>query len=197
MSTYSKRPHRLQATAPQPQQVRTHCSHRARSHWPHAALPSTARTHDEQATGATLDGSAGRGGPRSLRCWGRGVPTSLSPPHLSLDPLKPPPPHCALCHQRSPSTGVAVAGCPGAPSSPRHGWAVLNTHPAAFCLLLHLTVPPASHLSISQPLRQPSSARWTPGPGTPSVAPRKGGRCWDMSQAGSDCSTCPTLHKQH
>ena len=55
--THSTRAHRAQATAPQLQQVRTQRAHRARSHWPHAAFPSTARTHDEQALDATPAGS--------------------------------------------------------------------------------------------------------------------------------------------
>lgn len=56
--THSTRAQRAQATAPQLQQERTQRAHRARSHWPHAAFPSTARTHDEQAPDAAPAGSA-------------------------------------------------------------------------------------------------------------------------------------------
>lgn len=55
--THSTWAHRAQATAPQLQQVRTQRAHRARSHWPHAAFPSTARTHEEQAPDAAPAGS--------------------------------------------------------------------------------------------------------------------------------------------
>lgn len=57
-STYSTRTHRAQARAPQPLQERTHRPHRARSHWLHAAVPSAARTHEEQALDAAADMSA-------------------------------------------------------------------------------------------------------------------------------------------
>lgn len=52
--THSARPHSTQAKAPQPQQVYTHCPHRARSHWLQTAFPSTDLTQDEQAMGAAL-----------------------------------------------------------------------------------------------------------------------------------------------
>lgn len=58
--TYSTRAHRLQATAPQRQQARTQRPHRARSHWPHTAVPSSARTQEEQALVTAPDRSVRR-----------------------------------------------------------------------------------------------------------------------------------------
>lgn len=72
--TYSTRAHTAQTTAPQPPQLRTHSLQRARSHWPHAAFPSTARTHEEQAPDAAPDGSVRKkrhlSGPEGdSKCW--------------------------------------------------------------------------------------------------------------------------------
>lgn len=50
-STHSARPQSTQAKAPQPQQVYTHCPHRARSHWLQTAFPSTDLMQDEQGVG--------------------------------------------------------------------------------------------------------------------------------------------------
>lgn len=99
-STYSTRAHRPQATAPQLQQMCTHRPHRARSHWPHTAFPSSARTHEEQALVVALDGSVRKkchlSAPQGISSAG-GCGTTVSPTcgqradltpctHLPLDP---------------------------------------------------------------------------------------------------------------
>ena len=118
-TTYSTRAHRAQATPPQLEQTCTHRPQRARSHWPHAAFPSTARTHEEQALVAAPEGSVRmKRHPSALQ--GSEVLEAVGPP---TTPDRTPCKRVLLTpHEKARPTDPCSLGRPQVPGSMLQGW---------------------------------------------------------------------------